>query len=47
MATTIDPNFNVELQALATKYQVRIKGTAEPISEEIDNFNINAVPAVA
>lgn len=45
----IDPQFDVELKALATKFQVHIKGTATPVNPDEDVFDItaDAVPAPA
>jgi hypothetical protein len=37
--------FNTELQALADKYQVEIKGTASPVAPDQDDFDILATPA--
>ncbi len=45
MATIDFVAFNAELQTLADKYQVEIKGTAVPISPDLDSFDISAVPA--
>ena len=44
----IDPQFNVDLQALADKYQVHVKGVATPVNPDEDAFDItaSAVPAV-
>jgi len=45
----IDPQFNVDLQALADKYQVHITGKATPVNPDEDDFDItanaNAVPS--
>ena len=36
----IDPNFDVDLQALANKYQVHIVGTATPVDPANEAFDI-------
>jgi hypothetical protein len=41
----IDPQFNIDLQALADKYQLVITGKATPVSPDEDDFDITANPA--
>ena len=38
----IDPQFNLDLQVLANKYQVHVKGIATPVNPEEDAFDIVA-----
>ena len=43
----VSPNFLVDLQALADKYQVHIKGTVTPVSPEVDAFDVTITAVVA
>lgn len=37
-------SFNTDLQALADKYGVEIKGTATPVAPDSDPFDVVATP---
>lgn len=40
----IDPNFDVELKALADKFQVHIVGKVTPVNPDEESFDVTASP---